>query len=247
MRFDKFISLKLGISRNQALELIENKSILLNDKCYKAAFNVKILAPNLSDEELLQSLKPTLLDEIYVSRAALKLKDFLSEFSLNIKGKKCLDIGSSAGGFVQVLLENKASSVLALDIGSNQLHHSLKTHSKVQSMENTDIKTFKSDEKFDLITCDISFISLKKVLFYIDNLAKSLILLLFKPQFEVGIVAKRDKNGVVRDEKAINKAKADFEEECTKLGWLLKGFLPCKVKGKEGNGEFFYLYSKAKD
>lgn len=247
MRFDKFISLKLGISRNQALELIENKSILLNDKCYKAAFNVKNLAFNLNDEELLQSLKLTLLDEIYVSRAALKLKGFLSEFPLHIKGKKCLDIGSSAGGFVQILLENGASSVLALDIGSHQLHHSLKTHPKVQSMENTDIKAFKSAEKFDLITCDISFISLKKVLFYIDSLAKNLILLLFKPQFEVGIVAKRDKNGVVKDEKAIKRAKAEFEQECTKLNWLLKANLSCKVKGKEGNGEFFYLYSKAKD
>lgn len=247
MRFDKFISQKLGISRNQALELIHNKSILLDGKHQKASFDVRM--QGLSDEEILhsKSLKLTLLDEIYVSRAALKLKGFLEDFFLDIRGKKCLDIGSSTGGFVQVLLENGASFVVALDIGSNQLHHSLKTNPKVQSVENTDIKSYKNDEKFELITCDISFTSLKNVLFCIDKLAKRLILLLFKPQFEVGIKAKRDKNGVVKDEKAINKAKIDFEKECLKLGWLLKAVLPSKLKGKEGNSEFFYLYSKAKD
>lgn len=251
MRFDKFVSAKLGISRNKAIELIDNESVLLNDKSYKSAFEVKNLfknAPNLSDEELLnlETLKLTLLDEIYASRAALKLKGFLAEFTLDISGKKCLDIGAAAGGFTQILLENGALSVTTLDIGSNQLDSSLKNNPKVQSIENTDIKAYQSDEKFQLITCDISFISLKNVLFYIDKLAQNLILLLFKPQFEVGILAKRDKNGVVKDEKAIIKAKAEFEKECASLGWLLQAVSESKLKGKEGNVEFFYLYQKAK-
>ncbi len=113
-------------------------------------------------------------------------------------------------------------------------------------MEKTDIKSYKSAEKFEFISCDISFISLKNVLCCIDELAKSLILLLFKPQFEVGISTKRDKCGVVKDEKAIIKARAEFEKECASLGWLLKGFAPSTIKGKEGNVEFFYLYQKAK-
>lgn len=251
MRFDKFVSAKFGISRNKAIELIDNESVLLNDKPYKSAFEVKNLlknAPNLSDEELLnlETLKLTLLDEIYASRAALKLKGFLAEFALDVKGKKCLDIGAAAGGFTQILLEKGALSVTALDIGSNQLDSSLKNNPKVQSIENTDIKAYQSNEKFELITCDISFISLKNVLFHIDKFAQNLILLLFKPQFEVGILAKRDKNGVVKDEKAIIKAKAEFEKECATLGWLLQGVRESKLKGKEGNVEFFYLYQKAK-
>ena len=239
MRFDQFVSQKLNISRNKALELIENENVLLNDHAYKPSFNVKSL---MQDD-----LKLTLLDKIYVSRAALKLKGFLSEFKLDLKGKKCLDIGSSTGGFVQVLLENNVASVVALDVGFNQLHTTLKSNPLVQSVEKTDIKDFKSTQHFDLISCDISFISLQKVLFYINKFAQDLILLLFKPQFEVGIGAKRDKNGVVKDEKAITKARVEFEKECAKLGWLLQAVKPSKLKGKEGNIEFFYLYSKAKD
>ncbi len=251
MRFDKFVSAKFGISRNKALELIENQSVLLNEKSYKSAFEVQNLlenAQNVSDDELLQNatLQLTLLDEIYPSRAALKLKGFLADFAIDIRGKKCLDIGAAAGGFTQVLLENGAQSVIALDIGSNQLDANLRQNERVQSMENTDIKAFKSDEKFDVITCDISFVSLKSVLFSIDKFAQSLILLLFKPQFEVGIYAKRDKKGVVKDEKAVMKAKAEFEKECASLGWLLLGTSESKLKGKEGNVEFFYLYQKAK-
>ena len=253
MRFDKFVSAKLGISRNKALEFIENESVLLNDKAYKPAFEVQNLAQiasdtALSDDELLQNatLQLTLSSEIYASRAALKLKGFLAEFPLDLTGKKCLDIGAAAGGFTQVLLENGAQSVLALDIGTRQLDEHLKNDKRVQSIENTDIKAFKSDEKFDVITCDISFVSLKNVLFCIDKFAQNLILLLFKPQFEVGINAKRDKKGVVKDEKAILKARAEFEKECASLGWLLLETSESKLKGKEGNVEFFYLYQKAK-
>ncbi len=249
MRFDSFVSQKLGISRNKALELIENKKVLLNSKALKPSFNVKNLALNpLNNEDLLnlKELSLTVNDKIYASRAALKLRGFLEDFELDIKGKICLDIGASKGGFTQILLENEASKVIALDVGSNQLDLSLKNDKRVQSIENTDIKDFKSDEKFELITCDLSFISLKKVLCYIDKLAYNLILVLFKPQFEVGICAKRDKNGVVKDEKAIKVAKSEFEKECASLGWLLLDTRESKLKGKEGNVEYFYLYSKAK-
>ena len=249
MRFDSFVSQKLGISRNKALELIEDKKVLLNSKPLKPSFNVKNLALNpLNDEDLLnlKELSLTVNEKIYASRAALKLRGFLEDFELNIKGKVCLDIGASKGGFTQILLENEALKVVCLDVGSNQLDLSLKNDKRVQSIENTDIKDFKSDEKFELITCDLSFISLKKVLCYIDKLASWLIILLFKPQFEVGIYAKRDKNGVVKDEKAISKAKSEFEKECVSLGWLLLDTRESKLKGKEGNVEYFYLYSKAK-
>ena len=101
-------------------------------------------------------------------------------------------------------------------------------------------------KKFDLITCDVSFISLKEILPSIDALAGENcdIILLFKPQFEVGRTAKRNKKGVVTDTKAVREARAKFELAAANLGWIMRQTLECKVKGKEGNAEFFYAFNK---
>lgn len=252
MRFDFFVSKRLNISRNKALELVENEKVLLNGKSFKASFNVKTFLENLLKKQdlkaeeiyLSKELNLELLSEIYVSRAALKLKNFLEENCIEVNHKNCLDIGSSTGGFVQILLENKALKITALDVGNQQLHISLRDNEKIILNENTDLRAFKSEEKFELITCDVSFISLKNLLKYIDNLALKEIILLFKPQFEVGKNAKRDKKGVLKDDKAILKARMEFEKECAKLGWLLKNTQNSCIKGKEGNVEYFYHYIK---
>lgn len=252
MRFDFFVSKRLNISRNKALELIENEKVLLNGKSFKASFDVKTFLENLLKKQdlkaeeiyLSKELNLELLSEIYVSRAALKLKNFLEENCIEVNHKNCLDIGSSTGGFVQILLENKALKITALDVGNQQLHISLRDNEKIILHENTDLRAFKSEEKFELITCDVSFISLKNLLKYIDNLALKEIILLFKPQFEVGKNAKRDKKGVLKDDKAILKARMEFEKECAKLGWLLKNTQKSCIKGKEGNVEYFYHYIK---
>ncbi|HDZ5026810.1 TPA: TlyA family RNA methyltransferase [Campylobacter jejuni] len=252
MRFDFFVSKRLNISRNKALELIENQEVLLNGKSFKASFDVKNLLENLLKKQDLNSeeiylskeLNLELLSEIYISRAALKLKNFLEENNIEVNNKNCLDIGSSTGGFVQILLENKALKITALDVGSNQLHSSLRTNEKIILYENTDLRVFKSEEKFEFITCDVSFISLVNLLYYINNLALREIILLFKPQFEVGKNVKRDKKGVLKDDKVILKAKMDFEKECAKLGWILKNTQKSCIKGKEGNVEYFYYYIK---
>lgn len=235
MRFDKFVAEKLNISRNQASELIKNEKILLdNEICNDTAKNV-------------ENGEISVASEIYVSRGALKLKGFLRElkddFSFEINGLNALDVGSSTGGFVQILLENGVKSVTALDVGSMQLSEILRNNPRVKVCENTDIREFKS-EKFDLITCDVSFISLNSILENIFHLAKKYIILLFKPQFEVGINAKRDKKGVVKDEKAIKKSVANFELNCAKMGLIKLAFKECQIKGKNGNQEFFYLYEK---
>jgi len=252
MRFDFFVSKRLNISRNKALELIENEEILLNGKNFKASFDVKKFLENLIKKQglnqdeiyLSKDLNLKLLSEIYVSRAALKLKNFIKENEIKITGKNCLDIGSSTGGWVQILLENKALKITALDVGNNQLHPSLRANEKVIFFENTDLRVFKSEEKFELITCDVSFISLRVLLFYIDKLALKELILLFKPQFEVGKNVKRDKKGVLKDDKAVLKAMENFEKECAKLGWLLKSTQASCIKGKEGNVEYFYYYIK---
>ncbi|WP_279176574.1 23S rRNA (cytidine-2'-O)-methyltransferase TlyA [Campylobacter insulaenigrae] len=239
MRFDIFVSQKLNISRNKARELIENQQILLNGEAKKISYNIENAEP-LEDK----SLELTLLEDFFVSRAAYKLKYFLQNYPASIENKICLDIGSSTGGFVQILHQKNAKMIYALDVGFNQLHEKLKTLNNIILYENMDLRNFNSKIKFDVITCDVSFISLVHLLPYINNLAKDTIILLFKPQFEVGKNIKRNKNGVVKDDKAIKLAKMSFEKECAKLGWILQMTQISNLKGKEGNVEFFYAYKK---
>ena len=237
MRADQFVSNALNISRNKASELIKDQKIKIDDKF--------ISKP--SDEISNLDAKVFCDTEIFVSRGAIKLKGFLqvlkSKFGLNLHGKIALDVGSSTGGFVQILLENGVKSVTALDVGSEQLSSILRNDKRVIVRENTDIRDFDSPP-FDLITADVSFISLECILPSIDRLAKNDIILLFKPQFEVGIDAKRNKNGVLQDEKALNLARDKFEKACLNLGWNLKFSSQCVIKGKNGNQERFYYYDK---
>ena len=233
MRADLAVSKALNISRNQAAGLIENGVVLADSKIIKKA------SQEIDKDQIIE-----IKSKIYVSRAALKLAGFLDEIKLNLKDKIALDIGSSAGGFVQILLENGIKQVTALDVGTMQLSANLRDDSRVIIQENRDIRDFVSEFKFDLITADVSFISLLNIIMHIDRLALDDIILLFKPQFEVGINAKRTKNGVVKDEKAINKAMINFETQCNALGWKLIKKSESKIKGKEGNIELFYYFKK---
>ena len=166
---------------------------------------------------------------------------------LNLAGADVLDVGSSTGGFVQILLQRGAKSVTALDVGSSQLSEILRRDPRVIVRENTDIREFASKKKFDLITCDVSFISLNLILKSLASLAKSALIVLFKPQFEVGAEAKRNKKGVLKDEKAVCAARAKFERLCAELGLAVLHASACKITGKEGNREFFYLLKRMND
>ena len=166
---------------------------------------------------------------------------------LNLAGADVLDVGSSTGGFVQILLQRGAKSVTALDVGSAQLSEILRRDPRVIVRENTDIREFASDKKFDLITCDVSFISLNLILKSLASLAKSALIVLFKPQFEVGTEAKRNKKGVLKDEKAARAARMKFERLCAELGLAALHASACKITGKEGNQEFFYLLKRMND
>ena len=166
---------------------------------------------------------------------------------LNLAGADVLDVGSSTGGFVQILLQRGAKSVTALDVGSSQLSEILRRDPRVIVRENTDIREFESKKKFDLITCDVSFISLNLILKSLASLAKSALIVLFKPQFEVGAEIKRNKKGVLKDEKAVRAARAKFERLCAELGLATLHAGACKITGKEGNREFFYLLKRMND
>jgi len=168
----------------------------------------------------------------------------LIELDLDVSSRVALDIGSSTGGFTQVLLQRNVSEVSAVDVGTDQLHKSLRDDSRVYVYENCDIRKFESQKKFDLVVSDVAFISLLHILNDVDRLATDDIILLFKPQFEVGREVKRDKNGVVLDKKAILNTMQKFEDACELKAWTLVQKSPSKLMGKEGNLEYCYYFKK---
>jgi 23S rRNA (cytidine1920-2'-O)/16S rRNA (cytidine1409-2'-O)-methyltransferase len=234
VRLDKYLVEKGYFeSRNRALDAIKRGKVFVN--------GIKAKASLKCDENSTIDIDK---EKFYISRAAKKLELFLSEYNFDLKDKRALDIGSSTGGFVQILLENGVEHVSAVDVGSNQLHHSLRENSKVAVFENMDIRDFEPYEAFEIVTCDVSFISIVQIMDDIDRLAKKEMILLFKPQFEVGRNVKRDSRGVVIDQEAISKAKERFEEKGRELGWESCYSTTSKLAGKSGNIEYIYHFRK---
>lgn len=236
MRLDAYLfDQRLAQSRNKASEMIKAGSVFVNGVVErKSSVEVKE-----NDEVTVEKTSH------YVSRSGMKLKGFFGEIkSLHVKELSCLDIGSSTGGFVEVLLEEGAKSVTAVDVGSAQLHESLRDNASILVFENTDIRAFQPATTYDMVTCDVSFIGVAQILKDIDRLANKGIIILFKPQFEVGKEVKRTTKGVVKDASAILRAQQKFESECVSLGWNLVAKNDSLLKGKEGNAETFYYFEK---
>lgn len=235
MRLDScLVERGLVESRNKAQQLIKENAVSVDGKIVdKVSFDVT--------DEMKVEVAET---DLYVSRAAIKLKGFLPYTEWDLKGLRALDIGSSTGGFTQVLLENGVESVTCVDVGSGQLHPSLRSDGRVRVHENTDIRDFASETPFDIVTCDVAFIALEHIIDAIDRLSSRYIVVLFKPQFEVGREAKRDKNGVVKDERAIAKAMIRFEDMCALKGWKMIAKEVAHISGKEGNQETCYGFVK---
>ena len=235
IRLDQYlVENNLVDSRNKAQQLIKDSKVSVDKRVVtKPSFKVSDECVELDDEH------------VYVSRAAYKLKNFLPLLPFDVKGMNALDIGSSTGGFTEVLLLNDVNSVTSVDVGSSQLHEKLLSDERVTSIENQDIRKFKSEKPFELITCDVSFISLHHILESLDTLSSKYMILLFKPQFEVGKDIKRDKNGVVMDKKAIAAAMLKFEDTCSLMGWNKLLMEASSIAGKEGNIEYCYCYEKS--
>jgi len=227
MRLDEYLVKNNFVkSRNKAKELIKSGKIKVDGKIVtKPSFNVE----NCSIE---------VLEKVYVSRAAWKLKNYLDNYNISFKSKSVIDVGSSTGGFSEVSLEKGAKSVTCVDVGNNQLHSKLRSDKRVRVFENTDIRDFESKEKFDILVSDVSFISLLKIFDKLKTLSDEMILL-FKPQFEVGKDIKRDKRGVVLDKEAIKKARKNFEEKISEEFEIIRSE-ESSIKGKEGNIEYIY-------
>lgn len=233
MRLDAYLAANgLAASRQKALWLIENGYVSVDGKI--------TMKPSIHIEDDMNVSVAEV--KTYVGRGGLKLEGFFEDFSLDVGGFVCLDVGASTGGFTEVLLDKGADSVVAVDVGTMQLAESLKSDKRVKSFENTDIRKFEYPSRFDLVVVDLAFISTKEILGAIIKHSKKYLLTLVKPQFEVGKNVKRNKKGVVTDMAAIEKALFDFELEAQRLGLRLLIKTPCKFVGKEGNQEYFFMH-----
>lgn len=185
-----------------------------------------------------------LAEEQYVGRAALKLKSAAESFRLDFTGKTVLDVGSSTGGFTQYALQHGARKVFAVDVGTDQLHPSLRSDARIELHEKTDIRDFTTQEHIDMVVGDVSFISLREILPHVASLVdtKADIVAMVKPQFEAGQSSLKHK-GVIKNDKMRREILKDFE------AWSLKYFrivakADSGVAGSKGNIERFYLLRK---
>ena len=190
------------------------------------------------------NIKISNLNPQWVSRGAYKLLHAINKFKIVIKNKICLDIGASTGGFTEVLLKKKARKVYSVDVGRNQMHEKLKIEKKVINIERTNAKFLTNKiikDKIDLIVCDVSFISMKKVLqpcISLLNNESGIIIGLIKPQFE----AKKNevrKGGIISNQEIHKRIRKEFRswfEENLKMEVI--GITTSPITGQKGNKEF---------
>jgi 23S rRNA (cytidine1920-2'-O)/16S rRNA (cytidine1409-2'-O)-methyltransferase len=181
-------------------------------------------------------------DHPWVSRGGIKLAHGLDFFGFDVTGAVALDVGSSTGGFTDVLLSRGAAKVYAVDVGTNQLAWKLRQDSRVVVLEQTNARHLTSEEipeAIDIITCDASFISLSKVLETPLKFAKAgaTLVALVKPQFEAGR-EEVGKGGVVRDPAVHERVCAAAVEWVASQGWRVLGVTESPITGPEGNVEF---------
>jgi 23S rRNA (cytidine1920-2'-O)/16S rRNA (cytidine1409-2'-O)-methyltransferase len=190
-------------------------------------------------------------DHPWVSRGGIKLDHGLTHFDFDVTGAVALDVGSSTGGFTDVLLSRGAAKVYAVDVGTNQLAWKLRQDPRVVVHEQTNARHLDSSivpEPVDIVVCDASFISLAKVLEAPLKLAKAKanLVALIKPQFEAG----RDevgKGGVVRDPAVHDRVCSEAAGWVRLQGWTVLGITPSPITGPEGNVEFLLGAEKTGD
>lgn len=185
-----------------------------------------------------------LAEEQYVGRAALKLKSVAEALKLDFRGATVLDVGSSTGGFTQYALLHGARKVFAVDVGTNQLHPSLRGDSRIELHEKTDIRDFMTTEKIDIIVGDVSFISLRAILPHVATLMSpdTLLVAMVKPQFEAAQTGLTHK-GVVKNDRMRRDILKDFEA-WAKQYFMIVEKLDSGVAGSKGNLERFYVLKK---
>jgi 23S rRNA (cytidine1920-2'-O)/16S rRNA (cytidine1409-2'-O)-methyltransferase len=184
------------------------------------------------------------LKQQYVSRAALKLDSAAAKLGLNFKNQVVLDVGSSTGGFTDYALKHGATKVIAVDVGSKQMHPTLRDNPRVELHENTDIRQVKKITAPDIVLIDVSFISLKDILPAVSSLAskKTKIVAMVKPQFEAG--SRQVNKGIVKNDSMRRQIFKDFEN-WAKKHFTVEAKADSNVAGAKGNLERFYLLRPA--
>ncbi len=225
------VAKKLVETRSQAENFIRLGEVLVDGK--KITKPGYFVDPN-SDIKLLAV-------ERYVSRAALKLASIAQDFKLDFKDKIVLDIGSSTGGFTDYALQHGAKKIIAVDVGTNQLHPSLHNNPKIELHEQTDIRDMHElSSAPDIIVADVSFVSLREILPHAKKLSSknTQIVAMVKPQFEAGNSSKH--KGVIKNDRMRRDILKDFEI-WAKQYFIVEQKADSKVSGTKGNIERFYL------
>ncbi|MBQ6212972.1 MAG: TlyA family RNA methyltransferase [Ruminococcus sp.] len=228
----ELVSRGIARSRENAKDMIKAGAVTVNGITAKKPSDVVC-----SEDEIVSSET-----DVYVGRGALKLEKAVAFFGIDLKGRKCLDIGASTGGFTEYMLKCGAEKVFSVDVGHGQLAESLCRDSRVVNMEGTDIRSVFPDDiggKADFVSVDVSFISLTKVLPKIAELMSEdgEAVVLIKPQFEAG---KKDigKKGVVKDRKVHERVLSDTDSAMRLAGLVPVGYTYSPVKGGSGNIEY---------
>lgn len=221
---------QLVSSRSQAESYIKLGKVKVNGQVVEKAGYLVI------DEDKIELAQT----EQYVSRAALKLASVADKFDLDFKNKVVLDVGSSTGGFTDYALRQGAQKVIAVDVGTEQLHSSLRTNSKIELHEKTDIRDFKTTVIIDIVLIDVSFISLRQILAAVAKLAgkQTKIVAMLKPQFEAN--TKDINKGVIKNDSIRRSILKDFEL-WLKPNFAVQNKADSEVAGAKGNRERFYL------
>ena len=184
--------------------------------------------------------------ERYVSRAGLKLAGAAKAFNLDFHNKTVLDIGSSTGGFTDFALQHGAKKVYAVDVGTEQLHPSLRGNKRIELYEKTDIRDFVPNQPVDIVVGDVSFISLRDILPHVAKhimQPETILVAMVKPQFEAGKY--QVNKGVIKNDKVRRQILADFEN-WAKQYFVVLDKKDSDVAGAKGNVERFYKTRLAK-
>jgi 23S rRNA (cytidine1920-2'-O)/16S rRNA (cytidine1409-2'-O)-methyltransferase len=239
MRADQLLVERgLASSRSQAQRLIASGVRWLDRGQWKPVAKNGDEVPAEAEVELLDTAEAR-----YVSRGGLKLEGALRAAQVDVTGKTCLDVGQSTGGFTDCLLRHGAAKVTGVDVGHGQLHEQVRNDPRVVVVEKVNARELTVDHVgsgFDLVTGDLSFISLTLVLPALVPLLKDGgdLLMLVKPQFELqpGQVGK---HGIVSDPALYAVVERRLRDACAALGLQVRGWHDSPVAGGDGNREFF--------
>jgi 23S rRNA (cytidine1920-2'-O)/16S rRNA (cytidine1409-2'-O)-methyltransferase len=182
----------------------------------------------------------------YVCRAGFKLEKALEHFGIDVSGKVIMDAGLSTGGFTDCLLQNGAKRVYGVDVGYGQVHEKIRNNDKVEVLERTNLRHLKTvGELVDIVTLDLSFISVLKVMEAVVALMKpqARLIVLVKPQFE----AKREqvgRGGIIKDDKIHQEVIEKVTSGIGEFGFSFCGITESPIKGATGNTEFLAFFEK---